>query len=93
MVALALYSSFLIYGLIIAIRSKDLLGLLLAGGVVSMIFFQAFVNISMVIGLAPVTGMPLPFISYGGTNMVITLASIGILYNVSMRRNTPSSSL
>jgi rod shape determining protein RodA len=51
-----------------------------------MIFWQVVVNIGMVMGLMPVVGIPLPFISYGGSSIVTTMISIGLLINVSMRR-------
>jgi rod shape determining protein RodA len=53
-----------------------------------MIFWQVFVNIGMVMGLMPVVGVPLPFISYGGSSVATMMVSIGLLINVSMRRFT-----
>jgi len=73
-------------GLKIASSSKDRGGEVLAIGVSAMIFWQAFVNIGMVVGLVPVVGVPLPLFSYGGTSVITTLIGIGILMNVSMRR-------
>jgi rod shape determining protein RodA len=86
MVMLLLFAIFLWRGLRIAIMSKDLFGTLLASGVVAMIAFQVFVNVGMTIGISPITGIPLPFISYGGSSMVTTYAATGILLNVHMRR-------
>ncbi len=63
--------------------SKDLFGTLLAAGVVAIIAFQMFVNIGMTIGVSPITGIPLPFISYGGSSLVVTLCICGVLLNVS----------
>lgn len=73
-------------GLKIASNSKDRGGSVLAIGVSAMIFWQAFINIGMVVGIVPVVGVPLPLFSYGGTSLVTTLIGIGILMNVSMRR-------
>ncbi len=73
-------------GLKIASSSKDRGGTVLAIGISAMIFWQAFINIGMVVGIVPVVGVPLPLFSYGGTSLVTTLIGIGILMNVSMRR-------
>ena len=73
-------------GLKIASNSKDRGGAVLAIGISAMIFWQAFINIGMVVGIVPVVGVPLPLFSYGGTSLVVTLIGIGILMNVSMRR-------
>ena len=70
----------------VASRAREKFGALLCVGAVSLLFFQTFVNIGMVVGLLPVVGVPLPFMSYGGTAMVINLACLGILLNVGMRR-------
>jgi cell division protein FtsW len=64
-------------------RAPDFYGTLLAGGITAWIGFQAFINIAAVTGLTPTTGIPLPFISYGGTALVMTLFGLGILCNVS----------
>ena len=66
----------------VAQRSRDTFGRLLAAGVVSMILFQLFVNVGMNIGLAPVTGIPLPFISAGGSSLLAVFASLGVLQSV-----------
>jgi rod shape determining protein RodA len=83
---LVLYGTLLIWGLFIARGSKDLFGSLLAVGIVAMLFWPAVVNIAMVVGLGPVIGVPLPFFSYGGSAMIATLAAMGLLLNVSLRR-------
>jgi len=83
---LVLYFSLLIWGLVIARGSKDLFGALLAVGVVGMLFWPAVVNILMVIGLAPVIGVPLPLFSYGGSSLLASLIALGLLLNVSLRR-------
>lgn len=70
-------------GLRIAMRAPDLYGSLLAVGITSMIAFQAMLNIGVVSGSLPVTGIPLPFISHGGSSLLVSLAGIGILLNIS----------
>ena len=67
----------------IAYKTKDPFGALLAIGITSMITVQALLNIAVVTGSVPTTGIPLPFISYGGSSLVVTLVSIGILLNIS----------
>ena len=73
------------YGLSIARQSRDVLGQILAIGLTFFITIQAFFNIAMVVGLVPVTGVPLPFISYGGSSLVTNFAVIGILLNIARR--------
>jgi rod shape determining protein RodA len=85
---LMLFAILLWRGLRIAMLSKDLFGTLLATGVVVMLAFHMFVNIGMTIGVSPITGIPLPFISYGGSSMVTTYLAVGVLLNVHMRRLT-----
>jgi rod shape determining protein RodA len=85
-VLLGLFAIFFWRGLRIAMLSKDMFGTLLAAGVVSMLAFQMFVNIGMTIGVSPITGIPLPFVSYGGSSMITTYAATGLLLNVHMRR-------
>ena len=76
--------SFIIYESIkIALNCKDLFGKYLAFGIVFILAFQALLNLSVVIGLIPVTGVTLPFLSYGGSSLLITLASMGIVLNIS----------
>lgn len=70
-------------GFSIASRAPDQFGKLVAIGIVSWIVFQAFINMSAISGLIPLTGIPLPFISYGGTSLAVLLASVGILLNIS----------
>ncbi len=73
-------------GLRIAILAKDTFGTLVAGGVVAILTLQVFVNVGMTVGIMPVTGLPLPFISYGGTSLIVWFAMIGLLLNIHMRR-------
>jgi rod shape determining protein RodA len=70
----------------IAILAKDLFGTLLASGVAAILALQVFINVGMNVGIMPVTGLPLPFISYGGTSLIVWFAMVGLLLNVHMRR-------
>ena len=70
-------------GMRTAMRAPDRFGSFLALGLTTMIVFQAFFNISVVLGLAPTKGIPLPFVSYGGSSLLINLVGMGILLNVS----------
>lgn len=79
---LTLMGMFAYYGVKIALKAPDGFGKMLALGTVVLIVGQAVINISMVSGLAPVVGVPLPFISYGGTALIVNFAAIGILLNV-----------
>ncbi len=83
---LVLYASLLLWGLAIAANSKDGFGAMLAVGVVSMLLWPAVINVAMVLGLAPVIGVPLPLVSYGGSQLLANLVALGLLLNVSMRR-------
>ena len=73
-------------GLRIAGNAGDAFGTIVAAGVVSWLAFQSFVNIGMTLGIMPVTGVPLPFVSYGGSSMFATMMALGLLQNVHMRR-------
>jgi rod shape determining protein RodA len=83
---LALYAVVLFTGLRTAGQARDRLGRLLAVGVVTLLFSQVFINIGMNIRLMPVTGVPLPLLSYGGSSVLGSLIAIGILQNVYLRR-------
>jgi len=83
---LGLYAIILWRGVKIALEARDLLGSLLATGVVSFLFFHIIVNIGMAMGMLPATGLPLPFLSYGGTFMISNLIVIGILLNVELHK-------
>ena len=78
-VLIALYAVLLWRALRIATLSRDMYGSIMAGGVAAMLLFQMFVNIGMTIGIMPVTGIPLPFVSYGGAAMITFLLLIGLL--------------
>ena len=68
-------------------KAEDNFGCLVAIGIVSMIGLQAIINIAVVTGTIPVTGMPLPFFSYGGTAILANLAAVGILLNIAKNGN------
>jgi rod shape determining protein RodA len=86
LVMLTLYLFLILWGLNISRRCNDRFGSLLAVGVTAMLFWHIVINMGMVIGLFPVVGVPLPFFSYGGTSMVTSMAGVGILLSISMRR-------
>lgn len=83
MILLGLFFLLLWRGIRIGLAAPDKFGMLLGLGITTMISLQAMINISVVIGLIPVTGITLPFLSYGGSSLTLTLASIGILINIS----------
>ncbi|OPY57778.1 MAG: Rod shape-determining protein RodA [Pelotomaculum sp. PtaU1.Bin035] len=72
--------------IIITVNAKDSFGIHLAAGVVSMLVFHVLINVGMTIGIMPVTGIPLPMFSYGGSSMITNLAAMGLLLNINMRR-------
>jgi len=79
---LAGYAAFAYAGLRLAISCKDPFGKRLAAGITALICGQAAINLAAVLGLAPLTGIPLPFVSYGGSSLVIALLAVGILLNI-----------
>jgi rod shape determining protein RodA len=83
---LGLYAVILFSGLRIAANARDRLGMLLATGVVVMLFFHIFINVGMTIGLMPVTGLPLPLLSYGGSFVLASMTALGLLQNVWIHR-------
>jgi rod shape determining protein RodA len=83
---LALYGVVLFTGLKIAGQARDRLGKLLAVGVVALIFCHVFINIGMNIRLMPVTGVPLPLLSYGGSSVLSSLIAMGLLQSVHIYR-------
>ncbi len=85
-VLLLLFLTLMLWGIKIARNSRDLSGMLLAYGATVFIFWAIFINMGMVLGILPVVGIPLPFLSYGGSSMVVTMTAVGLLMNVSMRR-------
>ena len=88
MVVLALYTIILLKGMETATQARDRLGKLLAVGIVTLIFCHVFVNIGMHLRLIPVTGIPLPLLSYGGSSVLSSLIAIAVLQNIQLHRNT-----
>ena len=82
-IVIVLFILLIVRGLKIAQKAPDLLGRLIVVGCIGLIGFQALVNIAVVTASMPVTGMPLPFFSYGGTALAITMGEIGLVLNVS----------
>lgn len=85
-VVLALFALLLWRALRIAMLSRDSFGTLLACGIAGMLAFQVFVNVGMTIGIMPITGIPLPFLSYGGSSLITSFVAVGMLMNIHMRR-------
>ncbi|MDP9265212.1 MAG: rod shape-determining protein RodA [Chloroflexota bacterium] len=85
-ILLALYLTLLLAALRVAYRARDPFGTFLGGGVVAMLAFQIVVNVGMAISLMPVTGIPLPFISQGGSSLISICLALGLLQSVAMRR-------
>jgi len=82
-----LFLLFLWRGVIAASKAKDMYGSLLATGITSVVVIQSLINIAVVTGSMPVTGVPLPFISYGGSSLVINMMFMGILLNITRQNN------
>jgi rod shape determining protein RodA len=87
-IVLTLYGIVLFTGIRIASQARDRLGKLMAVGVVTLIFSHVFINIGMNIRIVPVTGIPLPLLSYGGSSVLGSLIAMGILQNVYIHRDT-----
>lgn len=79
---LSLYALLIWRGLRILTMAKNLYGALIAGGIVAMLMFQVFVNVGMTIGIMPITGVPLPLMSYGGSSVLVTFLALGLLQSV-----------
>jgi rod shape determining protein RodA len=90
-ILVALYAVLLWRALRIATLSRDMYGSIMAGGIAAMLLFQMFVNIGMTIGIMPVTGIPLPFVSYGGAAMITFLLLIGLLQSIHLRVMTATT--
>jgi len=88
MVVLSLYAVVLFAGIRIAGQARDRLGKIMAAGVVALLFSHMFINIGMNIRLMPVTGVPLPLLSYGGTSVICTLVAAGLLQNIYLHRRS-----
>jgi cell division protein FtsW len=79
---IAAFAVFAYVGLRIALRCKDPFGKRLAAGLTALVCGQAMINVAAVVGLAPLTGITLPFVSYGGSSLIVSLASVGVLLNI-----------
>jgi cell division protein FtsW len=79
---IAAYAAFAWAGLKVALRCKDPFGKRLAAGLTALVCGQAVINLAAVLGLAPLTGIPLPFVSYGGSSLVVELVAVGVLLNI-----------
>jgi cell division protein FtsW len=84
MLVIGAFGAFAFAGFRVAIRCKDPFGKLLAAGLTALVCGQASVNLAAVLGIAPLTGIPLPFVSYGGSSLVVLLAGVGILLNIAV---------
>jgi rod shape determining protein RodA len=79
---LSLYALLLWRGLHILTQAKNLFGALIAGGITMMLLFQIFVNVGMTVGIMPITGIPAPLLSYGGSSMLVTFLALGLLQSI-----------
>ena len=86
LVTLGLYAVFIVNGARIAMRARDREGILLVVGLLSVITFHVLYNTAMVVGLVPITGIPLPFLSYGGSFTLLNFAATGLILGVDVRR-------
>ncbi len=85
-ILLALYVTFLMTGLSVAYQSHDKFGILLAFGIVCIFFWHIFINMGMVMGMLPIVGVPLPFLSYGGSALVTAMLGVAILTNIANKK-------
>jgi rod shape determining protein RodA len=90
-IVLSLFALLIWRGLRILTTAKNLYGALVAGGIVAMLIFQVFVNVGMTIGIMPITGVPLPLMSYGGSSVLVTLMAIGLLQSIHVQGRIAST--
>ena len=83
------FAATLLTGLYISMMAEDDLGRLIAAGIVGMIFTYTFMNIGMTISVTPITGLPLPMVSYGGTFAIVIMTAMGLLQSIWIHRNVP----
>jgi rod shape determining protein RodA len=83
---LVLYAVFIFRGIMIIFTAKDRFGSLMASGIVGMFLFHIIINVGMTIGLMPITGIPLPFLSYGGSFLITSMVGVSLLFNIESRR-------
>jgi rod shape determining protein RodA len=86
-ITIGLFSALFMIGIRIASQARDKAGAILAIGVLAILFWHHFINIAMVMGLLPIVGIPLPLLSYGGSNMLTTMAALGLVSSVSYRKH------
>jgi rod shape determining protein RodA len=86
-VLVALYIAVIGFGMRALVAAQDRFGLLLGAGLVSMLAFHMIVNIGMTIGIMPITGIPLPFMSYGGSALISDFLAVGILINIALQKD------
>lgn len=89
---LSLYALLIWRALRVLTMSKNLYGTLVAGGVLAMLMFQVFVNAGMTIGIMPITGVPLPLLSYGGSSALVTFVAIGLLQSIYVQARMTNAS-
>ena len=88
---LSLYALLIWRALRILTMAKNLYGALIAGGVAAMLMFQIFVNVGMTIGIMPITGVPLPLMSYGGSSVIVTFLAVGLLQSIHVQARTSAA--
>ena len=86
MVLFVLFALLLWRVLVAGWRSRDPFGMLFASGIAAMVLFQLFVNVGMVMGIMPITGIPLPFVTHGGASLVSIAIGLGILQSINIRQ-------
>jgi rod shape determining protein RodA len=91
-VVLSLYALLIWRSLRILTMAKNLYGTLIAGGVLAMLMFQVFINAGMTIGIMPITGVPLPLMSYGGSSVIVTFIAIGLLQSIYVQARMTAAS-
>jgi rod shape determining protein RodA len=91
-ILLTLYALLIWRGLRILTLAKNLYGAIVAGGIVGMLLFQIVINVGMNIGIMPITGIPLPLVSYGGSSVIVTLLSIGLLQSIHAQARATAAS-
>ncbi len=88
---LSLYALLIWRALRIVVMSKNLFGSLVAGGILAMLMFQVFVNVGMTVGIMPITGVPLPLMSYGGSSVIATFLAVGLLQSIYVQARTAAA--
>lgn len=87
MALLVLYAVLLVSAMLVVAAARDRYGLLVAVAIVAMFVFHVLINIGMTVGIMPITGIPLPFISYGGSSLITCFMAVGVLLNIHLQRN------